>query len=333
MPAYRGRTRGGSRPTTRRRRIAGLSLTAGLLFGCNSTPDPLSPQSDEQLPTSTFVDARPAAIIDGYGVLWGDLRDILSEAAGASALQDIILDRRAAKLLADRGRDVTEMDAEAEEQRLLRTLSDDPDVAIRLLQELRASEGLGPRRYRNLLWRNARLRALVRDDVTLDEPAIRDLFDAFHGATRQVRLITTSQLRVAELARTRVAAGASFAEVATELSTDTSAARGGLLEPVSRRDRTWPGAIRDAIWRLDANGDISDPIVIDNGFAIVQLVKENEADGVTLAEARPDLERRLRLQRERVRMDELARQLLADATVTIYDRSLRAAWERRATAP
>ncbi|MEE9130101.1 MAG: hypothetical protein V3T84_08790, partial [Phycisphaerales bacterium] len=93
-------------------------LAAGFLFACAggadstgrggivaqrplaiSTPDsgpPLAtrPGGDEVVAVvSTVVDARPAALVNGRVVQWGELRPLLNEAAGAVVLQEVILDR------------------------------------------------------------------------------------------------------------------------------------------------------------------------------------------------------------------------------------------------
>ncbi|MCA9297035.1 MAG: hypothetical protein KC983_10970, partial [Phycisphaerales bacterium] len=87
--------------------------------------DPLNP--------STPIDARPAAIINGRSISFGDLRDALSEAAGGLVLEEAILDAQLRRALADAGELITDRDRNAERERLLATLSDDPDQAARLL--------------------------------------------------------------------------------------------------------------------------------------------------------------------------------------------------------
>src|SRR5438045_1079144 len=54
-------------------------------------------------PVSTLIDARPAAIVDGNAVGWGDLRPILNELAGSVALQEVVLDRKLTEALTAAG--------------------------------------------------------------------------------------------------------------------------------------------------------------------------------------------------------------------------------------
>jgi foldase protein PrsA len=277
---------------------------------------------------ATVVDARPAALVNGRSILWGEMAPALSEAAGGITLEEIILERGLRERIEKAGIVITAADIQAEQRRVLDTLSDDPTTALRLLDELRDRQRLGPNRFEGLLQRNAMMRALIRDQVSVDEPAVAQMHDAVHGAKRQVRLVTTRDLATAESVRRRVRDGAFLGDLAVELSTDASAPRGGLLEPVSRRDPSYPAALRQAIWSLSSIGDVSDPVLLDNGYALVQLVGEVDADGVALAEVRDDLRRLVRLRQERVLMDRLARDILSNPTVTIFDPSLNDAWRR-----
>jgi hypothetical protein len=280
-------------------------------------------------PVSTVIDARPAALVNGKSVRWGELRPALNEIAGAEALRDLILDRALEAAAAEARLVVTDDDLAAEERRLLRTLSDDPATALRLLDELRDVQGLGDARHRALLRRNAILRALVQDRVNVTESTVQQLHDARHGPKRQVRLITTADLQGALAAIRAVRAGAFMGDVAVEASTDASAARGGLLEPVSQYDPSYPPALRQAIWNLAAQpGSLSDPTLLDTGYAIVQLVRAIPGDGKTLEEARPELEAIGRTSQERLLMDQTALQLMTGVQVTIFDEALDDSWER-----
>ena len=325
--------------------LAAALLTA--LYGCAASPD--SPWSDRSARSvlaspapgarvmsprsvgsqaSTVVDARPAALVDGHTVRWGELRPLLTEAAGAEALQDIILDRRLAEAAVEAGLVPGEDDAAAEERRLLGTLSDDPATALRLLAELRDRQALGPVRYRALLRRNALLRGLVRDQVQITGAAVKSLYDVRYGPRRQVRLLTMRGLGDIVAARARIRGGAFFGDVATEWSTDASAPRGGLLEPISTLDPSYPPALRQVIWSLPEVGSISDPILLESGYAVVQLVGELPADGPPPSSVQDEIEALVRLSQERLLMDQLARRLLANTQVTIFDEALRESWRQ-----
>ncbi|MHC5113324.1 MAG: peptidylprolyl isomerase [Planctomycetota bacterium] len=290
---------------------------------------PVSETIDGQ-PVSTMVDARPAAMIEGRGIVWGRLRPIMTELAGAQALQEMVLDERLESLVAEAGLTIDERDVAREEDLLLATLSDDRDRARGLLDELRDRERLGPTRYPRLLRRNAMLRALVRDEVKISDTDVMQMYDRVHGSKRQVRIITSPDLAAARLARTRVSEGEHFADVAVLLSTDTSASRGGLLQPFSRFNTSYPSAVRQAVWNLDGVGDVSDPILLDNGYALVRLERELPGSGVEMSSVEPRMRRLARMQRERELMDRVARREVGVAKVMIFDDDLSESWERLA---
>jgi parvulin-like peptidyl-prolyl isomerase len=275
-----------------------------------------------------MVDARPAALVEGRIVDWGELQPLLNEAAGADVLAEVILDRMLARELDEAGILITDADLDAERALFYDTLSDDPDVAARLARQVRARQGLGPTRLTRLLRRNAALRALVRDRVEMNDEAVRRMYDIVHGPKRQARLIIAPALNDAQAAINRINAGELFADVAVDMSTDASAARGGLLEPISRADASYPQVMREALWAL-VPGEVSRPVFLSDRYAVLSLVRVVESDGADFYAVRPDLERMVRLSQERILMDELARQLLTEASITIIDDKIKWSWDSR----
>lgn len=315
------------RCTPRRAHAALLPLAALALLPAGCASDRGDPRLEE-VPPATLVDARPAAFVDGMSVSWGDLRPGLSEIAGADALRELVLDRRVAQAFQARGEALPPGAESAERRRLLESLDDDADRAIRTLDEIRRQERLGPHRFRMLMRRNAMLRAMVADEVELDDALLRTTFDRLHGPRRQGRLITVTSLDDAVALRRELAAGAAFGDLAVEHSTDSSAARGGLLEPIARRDPAYPAALREALWSLEESGAVSDPVRIDRGYALLRL--ERELPGSDRARGEPQLEAELRraarTQQERLLMDRLASELMRDAVVRPIDEHLEFAW-------
>lgn len=337
-----------------RRQRAILALaSATMLYGCAAGPDaasapdqaaqPVQPALARQSPGNPIVaesslrtgdanqgviDARPAAIVNGRMVNWADLRPTLNELAGADALQETILDRTVEAALQAGGVQIGPDDVAAERKLLLESLNDDPDVAVRLLDELRSRQKLGKVRFDALMRRNAGLRALVRGQVRTSSEAVQDMYEMLHGPKRQPRLMTLANLETAQAAINLVKSGIPFGDVATEMSTDSSAARGGLLEPVSRVDPSYPQALRQTLWTLNP-GEMSGPILLDDHYAVLMLVKRVAGDGISLEECRPSVERQVRVTQERLLMDQLARRMLQESSVKVFDDQLNEAWERR----
>ncbi|UCD75592.1 MAG: peptidylprolyl isomerase [Phycisphaerales bacterium] len=277
---------------------------------------------------ATLIDARPAASVNGRWVTWGQLRPAMTEAAGAIALEEHILDQAVAAAVESAGLTITPDDVAAERLLLLESLHEDPDTAVRLLGELRDREGLGPNRFDALLMRNASLRALVRNQVEVTEEAIRRLHQIRYGPQRQARLVVVPDLAAALDVAARALSGERFGDIAVEVSIDSSAARGGLLEPISRLEPTYPEALRKAMWGLEA-GEVSSPILLDDRYAVLLLVRKIDGDGVPVEEVREKLAKLVRLDQERLLMNQLRRSLVANVSVTVFDEALFDSWKRR----
>jgi foldase protein PrsA len=258
-------------------------------------------------------------------VTWEEIRPALVEIAGATALRDAFLDDAIAQALAERSITIGQEVVDRERRLLAESLDPDPNLAERLLGEIRNRQGLGPVRFEALLRRNAGLRALVQPDVRLTEDAIARQHEVMHGAKRVCRVIAVPSVAQAEEIRRQLEAGASFADLATQRSTDPSGSRGGLLPPVSRVDPTWPQPFRDALFALPI-GAISAPTLVDRDYLIIRAEEERSANGLTLASTRPAVEAALRQAQERVLMEELARRLLAEITPSFYESDFGAAW-------
>jgi len=263
---------------------------------------------------------RLVAMLDGRTIEWKDLRAPAAELAGQQLLRDAVLDLRLERRLAERGIRLDASATAAEEAILLATLDADRTRALELLGAIRSRQGLGATRYPALLRRNAALRALVAQDVRIDEGSIANAFDMLHGAKRSARLAVLPSLGDAERFAADVEAGEAFTDLAVARSLDESAARGGLLAPIARRDPSYPEALRAAIFATPF-GSLSNPVLDGGRFYIVLVLKERPADGTTIDAARMRCEDVVRRSQERLLMDALARELSALDGVTIFDRA------------
>ena len=283
----------------------------------SAPPEPARPQDG----ASTRGDL--VAIVDGAAIEWKALRGPIVEAAGAAVLRDAVLDARLARRLAAEGRSVTAASVDRERELLLETLGADRERALDLVAELRARQGLGPTRFEALLRRNAGLRALVERSVEIDDAGIASIYDMRHGPKRVARVAVLASLAEAERFRADLAAGGragEFARLVVERSLDESAARGGLLSPIARRDPSYPESLRAAIYAT-AVGAVSEPVLDGARFFVVEVLEERAGDGTDPTAARAECERYLRLSRERLLMDALARELSSLEGVTVFDRA------------
>lgn len=305
-------------------------LTLSLSAGCAAPPSgrgvPGAPS-----PHTGAASSTPVAYVSGVPVFDNTLRPALMEAAGARVFSDAVLGRLVNDRLASLGITITAEDRAAEIEQLAQTLDNDPDTAARLLRELRERRGLGDARFAQLVARNAGLRALIRDRVQVHEPAVQQAFRLAYGRSVRVRLIVTASLPAATALRARATApgatDADFARLAAEESTDASAAQGGLLSPLRPDDTSYPRAILDAADRIGV-GEISPPIAVDGGFALLRCLERLPAQNVALEDVRPQIEADVRRRAQRILMQQAARELVSGSKVIVLDPVLKAGWER-----
>ena len=275
----------------------------------------------------------PPALVNGQAVQWSQLRDLLAETAGAAILEEVVLDRLLTQRLVRENKSFDPRAVDREQSLLLEILDRDPTAAAVSLEALRQRRALGDRRFDLMLRRNAMLRLLIQDDVEINETMIRSQYEQYYGPQFRVRLITASTMNEAATALGRIHAGEPFGEVAALVSSDTaSAQRGGLLDPISPYDASYPAALRQILADLD-EGDLSPIIPIESDFAIVQMIKHIPARDIPFEMVKTDMERSARLAQERILMDNLARQLLASADIVVLDPALSDGWKRTHPTP
>lgn len=268
------------------------------------------------------------ALVQGRAVTMSDLKPALLEAQGGQALAEFVLDQMLERRLAESGQKLTPELLDAEQMQFLSTLAPDPNQAKKLLEEVRKRRGLGPQRFAAFMRRNAALRLLAQPRVQVTDAMIRDAFELRYGEQYEARLITAATLpQAAELAR-RAREGESFMDLAIAHSTDSSKSQGGLLPPIRLADPTFPLVMRQALPRL-ALGQVSDPLMLEQGFAVLRLERKIERQKVQLDDVKQELQRQVRLEQERQAMQSLARELLSAAEVVVLDPALNASWNQQ----
>ena len=278
----------------------------------------------------------PPAIVNNEPIGYDELFAQLAEVSGKQILAEIVLDRQLQREFARRNLQLEKDAIEHEKQLLALSLTtrmglDDRAIG-QLLTRLRADRGLGPIRYAALLRRNAMLRALAGPRVQVTPAQVELAWRIRHGQRVRIRIIVTHDAQDAASIRSEIHNGpesqieARFIQQAIAHSTDASASRGGLIEPLSPADPAYEDAIREAIKNL-AQGQLSPVIAIRTGYAICYMQARIAPDGVELADIRDSLAHDLRIRSERLMMDELATQLLNEATLSVHDPSLRWSWQ------
>ncbi len=294
-------------------------------------------------PTSAGGSSR-AALVDGTLVTRDDLWPLLAERAGAAGLEAIALDRAVAREANRAGLAITEADLRAEreivERALIGTGLTDRQQRGRVVAEARARRGWGPAWFDGLLRRNALARKLTAGAAQVPTPTeaeIARLHEVLHGTRREARVIVMASERdvarhraevAAALAQSRATGEARFMILATKDSSDVSAPRGGLLDPVGRFDATYPDAFREAVFGAEI-GTLTPVVALDEGFAVALVIGERASEDVTIEAARPDLISRLRLDAEQRAMAAFFERLRASMRVEPLDDALEWSWEQR----
>ena len=252
---------------------------------------------------------------------------LMIEMTGRVALQEALLDEILVHALKRRGIQLPPDAIERERSLMMSILSEDETEGYRLLEEIRLREGLGPVRFTALLKRNAALRQLIKDQVELREEAVFAAWDTLHGPRRIARVVVTPNLLQAREATELIRQGSEFTEVAARFSTDSSAKAGGLLQPISRLDPSWPTAFRETLWALEVGG-VSEPVLVDGDYLVITYVDDVPGDGVTFEDGRLTALKNLRRGQERLLMDAEASQLLNSVEIDVIDSELDQAWKR-----
>lgn len=328
-------------------------LTVGVLVGC-SGPD-ADPGKSNQIPAadqrglrsaelstrpapgaSSEGVRRPAAVIAGNPVSDEFLASLAFEAAGREILEDVTLDLLLADRLRQQGLSVTPQDVEFERRSLLNSVSrsaDNTAVPGELVTRIRQDRGLGPRRFEALLTRSASLRKLVAPQVSITDQQVDTAMEVRYAERRIARIIVVPTRQEAADARREIESmagperSARFSQIAARVSSDPSSLRGGLLEPISVADATYPQSVRSALASLTPGG-LSPVIAMDAGFALLLLDRLVPAESPP-AGARDAMRTEVMLRAQRVAMERLSRDLLASANVTPFDEGLRWSWENR----
>lgn len=292
---------------------------------------------------------RPVAVIGERTIGWSELAPLLAESSGAQILEEYALGQVLKEECAKRSITITRDQIAAERSLLTDMLAKAARAPASegegLLAKVRRTRGLGELRFKGLLERNAALRAMVRAGVgdapiSITDDDIATAYELKYGARVRARLILVSTQEAATAAAAKLKAGTPFAEVAGEVSLDPSAARGGLLDPFSLTDTSYPVAVRKTLLSIQP-GETSEPLGVtwggtsdtpnQPGFAIVKLEENIPAAATAPSKdaAAKDLELEVRTVRERAAMDKLAKKLLRTIGISAMDPSLNWSWEGR----
>lgn len=279
-------------------------------------------------------------VVNGQVLTLEQMRPYLMEAGGAVAVEEMAMDRVLKQQFADAGLRLTSGEISAEEGKLIEALreaaGDDAARGEELLLRVRAARGLGPTRYAALLERNAMLRRMVRDEVTITPDQIEQGKQVRFGQRYRGRVLITRTEREASAARGQVVAAGSvqgmrekMSELAAQSTLTSSSYPGGVTEPISAADTAYPGSLRTVIAKMQP-GEVSPVIALEKGFAVFFLEEVLAGNSNPSSRDVEEVKRTLQNAAERIAMERKARLALDAAGVSIVEPGLRWTWENRA---
>jgi parvulin-like peptidyl-prolyl isomerase len=110
--------------------------------------------------------------------------------------------------------------------------------------------------------------------------------------------LTAAREKAAALRQQLIAHPADFAAKAKELSADSeTASNGGLMKPFTKGDEKIERGLERAAFMLKNKDDISEPVQVKDGIALVQLVEKKPRVFKSLSEARKDIVDTLTMQK------------------------------------
>lgn len=302
-----------------------MLLWAMLATACSPTASRTNTAQDRSETRS------PIALINRRAIAAGAITSSSYELAGAEALREFALDRALSDRCTQRGISISSGQIEAERDLLGQSLgfADDQPLPPEVLDDLRASRGLGPERFERLLRRNAMLRALV-GQAEPSEQQIDIEKEMAYGVSYRIRLFVSENAQAANEIRSGVdqanvdARPWVFAEHCAEHSRLPSADRGGLIPRFRLNSPGYPSAVSVAI-RNTPPGTCSNVMSTENGYLVVFVEKINPGREPSEAEL-SQLTDRLRRDLQRDQMQRYAQQLLREQEIIVTDRSLNWAW-------
>lgn len=243
-------------------RLLAASLAALALAGCAGS--------------GGLTEGGPAAEVDGVAIERGPIAEdvrLLVEADPTLdqaevtrrllniAIQSVALDQ----LLAERGVTVTEEDIAATGEDILATVAGEEELDAVLL-ELSFTRGFYERVLLPFETKLSRMAEVVGQDLEIEQ--------------REARHILVATREEAEAIVAELAAGADFAELASERSSDPgSAANGGLLG--ARERGAYVQEFEDAVWSAELN-TVLDPVETQFGFHVIEVVSATTVRGADL---------------------------------------------------
>lgn len=290
-----------------------------------------NPTPAAQFTTAATRKPEPIAFVNGKPIDREAVVSILIEGHGLGVLQQVVALEVVRQAAEKRGIRIREVDIDNEYDYTIYSPQLQGDSTA-LLNPIRKNEliqvwlrrtGVSASELRLAMVRQAYLRKMAADRVTVSEDAVRAEYERQCGEKVVVRHIQLAALRDYDQLRARIDAGDDFSALAARFSINEATARdGGLLPPFSIGDLRVPKTLREAAFQLKV-GQTSDPIAFEGHYHILRVEQRIPRCGQTLDAMRDQLIRNIRNRQTADQMDQISLDLQSQSRLKITDKALR----------
>ncbi len=192
-----------------------------------------------------------------------------------------------------------------------------------LIDEWTRTRGVTRRELAIAMERQAFLRQMAKDRITITEAMLRREFARVHGEKVEVRHIQIDAPRTWPQIEQRIKMGEDFADLVADYSQNRLSRQDrGLLPPFTADDPGVPAAFAEVAFALEP-GQISNPIETQGSYHVLRLERRIPADDLTFDQTEEELRQNLHARLLAEGMESLGQQLLSRSKLQIEDRLLR----------
>lgn len=267
-------------------RVVLIALVAALPLGCEMNPsrtiEPREPVESSASAPTTETPQRLLARVNGQAVDMDKLYDALVRDNGLRVSQQLIADELVRQELQRRNlpTNVTDQEIELETHRALEKVfqfekTSSPEPRDGLLNQLLAQKNITRRMWDATMARNALLARLADNDPRVkvtEEDLRREFFEQYDGKLK-VRHVQVPTMTQAQEVMEKARAGADFAQLAFQYSTNPSGKNDGWLPVIGPRNapEVVPPTIVRAARALKKPGDVSNIVQVGSNFHVLKL--------------------------------------------------------------
>lgn len=256
------------------------------------------------------------AVVGGQEIYESDWVSVLKQKHGQQVLTEMINRRVVIQEAKRLGVEVDEKEVQSEMDKLADSYGGEQHFDDALKKEAGTSkqEVVEEIRYHMLL------EEIATKDIVIDDKDLRSYYDSHseefnHPPRAHLSIITIASREEADQVKSELNQGANFATLAKERSIDSlTAGNGGDMGWISLKDESVPITIREVAESLSV-GKYSEPLSIDEGFAIIRVEDYKKSVQVSYEDAKEQIRQQMAL--AQVSLDDVLARLKQGVGVNI----------------